>query len=111
MTTTASELQTKGAAAREAPAPLARLSAETRNAAILNIAGHLLEREADVLAANREDMEAGRSVGLSEALLDRLLLTHERLEGMAADVRQVGALPEPLGEISEIRPPPNGLPL
>ncbi len=111
MTSTASELRTKGAAAREAARALARLSAEVRDGAILNIAGHLLEREAEVLTANRKDMDAGRSGGLSEALLDRLLLTHERLEGMAADVRQVASLPDPLGEISDMHTLPNGLQL
>ncbi|TET95959.1 MAG: glutamate-5-semialdehyde dehydrogenase [Dehalococcoidia bacterium] len=111
MATPAAELRTKGAAAREAARALARLSAEVRNGAILNIASHLLEREAEVLAANRKDMEAGRRAGLSEALLDRLLLTHERLEGMAADVRQVATLPDPLGEVSDMRTLPNGLQL
>ncbi len=111
MTTTASELRTKGAAARDAARALARVSAEVRNGAILNIAGHLLEREADILAANRKDMDAGRSAGLTEALLDRLLLTHERLEGMAAEVRQVASLPDPLGDMSDMHTLPNGLQL
>jgi glutamate-5-semialdehyde dehydrogenase len=109
MTVTTSELETKGAAAREAARALARLSAEVRNVAILNVAGHLLEREAEVLVANRKDMEAGRRAGLSEALLDRLLLTRERLEGIAADVRQVASLPDPLGEVADMRILPNGL--
>ena len=111
MTTTASEVRTKGAAARNAARALARLSAEVRNRAILNIAGGLLERESEILAANGKDMEAGRRAGLSEALLDRLLLTHERLEGMAADVRQVASLPDPLGEVSDMRTMSNGLQL
>ncbi len=111
MTSRASELSTKGAAAREAARALARLSAEARNGAILNIASQLLEGEAKVLAANGKDMEAGRRAGLSEALLDRLLLTHQRLEGIAADVRQVASLPDPLGEVSDMRTLPNGLQL
>ena len=111
MTTTASEVRTKGAAARNAARALARLSAEVRNRAILNIAGGLLERESEILAANGKDREAGRRAGLSEALLDRLLLTHERLEGMAADVRQVASLPDPLGEVSDMRTMSNGLQL
>ena len=111
MTTNPSELQAKGAAARDAARALARLAAEVRNGAILNIASHLLERETEVLAANRKDMEAGQRAGLSEALLDRLLLTRERLEGMAADVSQVAALPDPLGEVSDMRTLPNGLQL
>jgi len=111
VTTTASEVRTKGAAARNAARALARLSAAQRNRAILNIAGGLLEREGEILAANGKDMEAGRRAGLSEALLDRLLLTHERLEGMAADVRQVASLPDPLGEVSDMRTMSNGLQL
>ncbi len=111
MTSRASELSTKGAAAREAARALARLSAEARNGAILNIASQLLEGEAKVLAANGKDMEAGRRAGLSEALLDRLLLTHQRLEGIAADVRQVASLPDPLGEVSDMHTLPNGLQL
>ncbi len=109
MTTTASDIQAKGAAAREAARALARLSAEVRNRALEAIAGALPARESDILAANAEDIEAGRQAGLSEAVLDRLLLTHERLEGIAADVRQVAMLPDPLGEMFDTRTLANGL--
>ncbi len=109
MTTTASDIQAKGAAAREAARALARLSAEVRNRALEAIADELPARESDILAANAEDMEAGRQAGLSEAVLDRLLLTHERLEGIAADVRQVAVLPDPLGEMFDTRTLANGL--
>ena len=109
MTTTASDIQAKGAAAREAARALARLSSEVRNRALEAIAGELPARESDILAANAEDMEAGRQAGLSEAVLDRLLLTHERLEGIAADVRQVAMLPDPLGEMFDTRTLGNGL--
>ncbi len=109
MTTTASDIQAKGAAAREAARALARLSAEVRNRALEAIAGELPARESDILAANAEDIEAGRQAGLSEAVLDRLLLTRERLEGIAADVRQVAMLPDPLGEMFDTRTLANGL--
>jgi len=109
VTTTASDIQAKGAAAREAARALARLSAEVRNRALEAIADELPARESDILAANAEDMEAGRQAGLSEAVLDRLLLTHERLEGIAADVRQVAVLPDPLGEMFDTRTLANGL--
>ncbi len=109
MTTTASDIQAKGAAAREAARALARLSAEVRNRALEAIADELPARESDILAANAEDIEAGRQAGLSEAVLDRLLLTHERLEGIAADVRQVAMLPDPLGEMFDTRTLANGL--
>ena len=109
MTTTASDIQAKGAAAREAARALARLSSEVRNRALEAIAGELPVRESDILAANAEDIEAGRQAGLSEAVLDRLLLTGERLEGIAADVRQVAMLPDPLGEMFDTRTLANGL--
>ena len=109
MTTTASDIQAKGAAAREAARALARLSSEVRNRALEAIAGELPARESDILAANAEDMEAGRQAGLSETVLDRLLLSGERLEGIAADVRQVAMLPDPLGEMFDTRTLANGL--
>ncbi|HEU4760039.1 MAG TPA: glutamate-5-semialdehyde dehydrogenase [Dehalococcoidia bacterium] len=109
MTTTAADVQAIGAAAREASRRLARLSTDAKNAALLNIARRLLEREPETLAANTQDMEAGRAAGLSEAVLDRLRLTRERLEGIAADVRAVAALPDPVGEMLDMRTLPNGL--
>ncbi|MCH7523289.1 MAG: gamma-glutamyl-phosphate reductase, partial [Chloroflexi bacterium] len=109
MTTTASDIQAKGAAARDAARALARLSVEVRNRALEAIAGELPARESDILAANAKDIEAGRQAGLSEAVLDRLLLTRERLEGIAADVRQVAMLPDPLGEMFDTRTLANGL--
>ncbi|MDO8611466.1 MAG: glutamate-5-semialdehyde dehydrogenase [Dehalococcoidia bacterium] len=109
MTTTASDLQTKGVAAKAAARALARLSSEVKSQALRNVARDLLARDAEVLAANARDIEAGRQAGLSEAVLDRLLLTRERLEGIAADVRQVSLLPDPIGEVFEMRTLPNGL--
>ncbi len=109
MTTTASELQAIGDAARQASRQLARLSSDTKNRALLNVARDLLERESGILAANRQDIEAGHRAGLSEAVLDRLLLTHERLEGIAADIHQVTLLPDPVGEVFDMRTLPNGL--
>ena len=109
MTTTASDLQAKGVAAKAAARALARLSADVKSQALRNVARDLLARDAEVLAANARDIEAGRQAGLSEAVLDRLLLTRERLEGIAADVQQVALLPDPIGEVFEMRTLPNGL--
>jgi len=109
VTTTASDLQTKGVAAKAAARALARLSADVKSQALRNVARDLLARDAEVLAANARDIEAGRQAGLSEAVLDRLLLTRERLEGIAADVRQVSLLPDPIGEVFDMRTLPNGL--
>lgn len=109
MTTTASELQTKGQAARRAARELARTSTETKNQALLNIADALSARATDILSANEQDVEAGRQAGLSAAVIDRLTLNRGKLEAIAEDVRQVSMLPDPVGEIMDGRTLPNGL--
>ncbi|MBI4233651.1 MAG: glutamate-5-semialdehyde dehydrogenase, partial [Chloroflexi bacterium] len=103
------DLEIKGRAARAAARQLARSSTDVKDRALLSIAEALGVRQDEVLAANRQDMEAGRRAGLSEALLDRLLLTPERLAGIAADVRGVAALPDPVGEHFDVRTLANGL--
>ena len=102
-------LEEKGKAARAASRGLARLSTEVKNRALLGIADALLARRDDVLAANQTDRDAGRADGLSDALLDRLLLTPDRLEAMASDLRNIAALPDPVGEMFDTRTLPNGL--
>ncbi|MBI1885224.1 MAG: glutamate-5-semialdehyde dehydrogenase [Chloroflexi bacterium] len=109
MTTTSSEVEAKAAAAREASRGLARLSTEVKNAALRNAADALLEREGDILRANQHDLQAGREAGLSEAVLDRLMLSHDRLETIAGDVGSVALLPDPVGEVIDMRTLPNGM--
>ena len=109
MTTAIDELTAKGLAARAAARHLARLSTGVKDRALLNIADALKTREAEVLEANRRDLQAGKEAGLSDAMLERLLLNSERLEGMAADVRTVTSLPDPVGETFDMRTLPNGL--
>ena len=98
MTTATAELVTKAKAARAAARPLRTLTAEAKNAALEEIAAALERDRQAVLEANAADMEAGAEAGLSDAMLDRLMLNEERLAGMAADVRAVAALPDPVGE-------------
>ena len=109
MTIEVSEVGAKGAAAREASRSLARLSTTVKDRALLGIARDLLEHESYVLSANREDIEAGRAAGLSNAVIDRLFLSHERLEAIANDVRKVSLLPDPVGEMIDMRTLPNAL--
>ncbi len=109
MTTAVDDLVEKGKAARAASRKLARLSSDAKRKALLNIADALVAQQEDLLEANERDYAAGRSNGLSEALLDRLLLTPERLEAMSGDVRGISALPDPVGEIFDMRTLPNGL--
>ena len=109
MTIEVSEVGAKGTAARAASRTLARLSTAVKDQALLGIARDLLEHESYILSANREDMDAGRAAGLSNAVLDRLFLSHERLEAIANDVRKVSLLPDPIGEMIDMRTLPNGL--
>ena len=88
---------------------LATLSTAARNQALLAMADALLREELVVLAANAADMEAGRAKSLKASLLDRLLLTPERLADMAEGLRQVAALPDPVGAILGGSTLPNGL--
>ena len=109
MATLADTLVEKGRAARAASRRLARLSSEVKDRALRNIADALLAGQEGILAANEKDYQAARSGGLSEALLDRLMLDPGRLEDMARDVRGVEALPDPVGEVFDMRTLPNGL--
>jgi glutamate-5-semialdehyde dehydrogenase len=109
MVTTAEQLETMGRAARAAARKLAYLNTEVKNRALENVAAALVREQDAILAANSQDLAAGRAAGLSEALLDRLLLTPERLRSLANDVRAVAALPDPVGEIFDMRTMPNGL--
>ena len=103
------ELEVKGRAARKAARKLATISAGVKNAALQNVADELKAREEEILAANEKDIANGRKRGLEEYFLDRLLLTPERLEGLASDVRGIAALPDPIGEVIDQRNMPNGM--
>ncbi len=103
------ELEEKGKAAKAASKKLAFLSTEIKNKALLNISEALMDRRDEVLAANKADYDEGEASGMSEAMLDRLMLSPSRLEGMAQDIRTVAGLPDPVGEVIEMRTLPNGL--
>jgi glutamate-5-semialdehyde dehydrogenase len=97
--------------ARTAAAALAPLPRAAKDAALEAMAD-ALERETDaILAANAEDVEAGRTGGTSEALLDRLALTPERIRAMADGLRHVATLPDPVGEVVRGSTLANGLEL
>lgn len=103
------ELRAKAMAAREVSKTLARLSTEVKNRALKNVADKLLARQGEILSANQQDLEEARAGGMSEAMLDRLLLNPERLAEIAQGVREVAALPDPVGEVFDMRTLPNGL--
>jgi glutamate-5-semialdehyde dehydrogenase len=95
--------------ARLAARTLSRASGLEREAALLAISDEIENRIPEILAANKEDMGRGRVEGMSPQLLDRLLLTSERVLGIAEGVRQVANLPDPLGVTLRESTLPNGL--
>jgi len=103
------ELEEKGKAAKAASRRLAYLSADVKNRALHNVADDLLTKKDEILAANQIDYKEAEESGMSEAMLDRLMLSTERLEAIARDVLAVAALPDPVGEIFDMRTLPNGL--
>jgi glutamate-5-semialdehyde dehydrogenase len=109
MATTASSVAAICAGARDASRVLARLDGETRAAALHAMASALETRADEILEANARDMQTGVEAEIGGALLDRLKLTPERLAGIAADVRVIASLPDPVGETIEGHRLPNGL--
>jgi glutamate-5-semialdehyde dehydrogenase len=103
------ELKAKGMAAKAAAHKLAFTPTDIKNKALNNIAGDLLARKGEILAANKKDCDTAKDSGMGEALLDRLLLNEERLKGIATDTRAVAALPDAIGEIFDMRTMPNSL--
>ena len=103
------QLEQQGAAAKAASRKLAIAGTTKKNEALDVIASALLAQQDHWLAANREDLEAAKEAGMRPAMLDRLTLTPERIAGIVDGVRQVAALPDPIGhsDWSEVRP--NGL--
>ena len=104
MKTTQEILQQAKAAAGE----LARLTSAQKNAALLKMADELQRRSAEILAANAQDVEAAKST-LGEVMIDRLRLDEKRIAGMAQGIREVAALPDPVGKTLEENRLPNGL--
>ena len=103
------ELEAKGKAAKEASRKMAYLSTEIKNKALYNIADDLLSKKDTILAANRRDYDTAKKSGMNAAMLDRLLLTADRIKGIAADVVSVTALPDPIGDVFDMHTMPNGL--
>ncbi len=102
-------VEAKARAAREAARTLALCSSKLRNDALSQMARGLEEKGAMILEANRADLDRARGRGHPRAFLDRLTLTEARIEEMAAGLRQVAALPDPVGKTVEIWRRPNGL--
>src|SRR5919199_4763834 len=96
-------------AARDAARVLAQVDAQTKDRALEALAAALEARVPEIVEANAADLEAGRAAGLSDALLDRLALDAGRVAAIAAGVRDIAALPDPVGEVIDGRRLANGL--
>ena len=109
MTNAITELKTKAKAAKEASRPLAYLSTDIKNKALHNVAEDLRSKTKEIIAANKLDMAQAAANGINETMQDRLLLNEKRLQAMADDVLVVAGLPDPVGEVFDMRTMPNGL--
>jgi glutamate-5-semialdehyde dehydrogenase len=95
--------------AREASAILAKAGADKRTAALKAMARRIRDAQPAILAANAKDMEAAKTKGLTDAMLDRLELTPKRIEGVASGLEDVAGLPDPVGSVIAKWTRPNGL--
>ncbi len=102
-------LQEQGRLAKEATYVLATAGTQKKNAALEAIAEVLTLRQDEWLSANAADVSAAKEEGMRPAMLDRLTLTPERIAGIVDGVRQVAALPDPIGQVTKMETRPNGL--
>ena len=102
-------LQIIGQNAKQSSRLLAGMSGSLRNTALEAMAQGLLEERGALLQANETDLQNGRQNGMRDSMLDRLRLTNERIEGMASGIREVAALPDPVGRTLSGTTAANGL--
>lgn len=104
-----SYMQTVGRNARAASRAMASSSTAAKNQALFAMARRIRERGESLLAANRQDLEQARADGLEPAMIDRLTLTAKGVESMAQGLEQIAALPDPIGEITDVKRRPTGI--
>jgi glutamate-5-semialdehyde dehydrogenase len=102
-------MQSLGRQARAAARELARADTGAKNAALASMAAAIRRDSAKLIAANALDIESARSSGKDAAFIDRLTLTAKSVESMAAGLEQVATLPDPIGEVTEVRERPSGI--
>ncbi len=102
-------MQALGRAAREAARAMARAETAAKNRALEAMAAAIEREQARLIAENAKDVEAARAKGLEPALIDRLTLTAKRIAAMADGLRQIAQLPDPVGEIIDLRYRPSGI--
>ena len=100
---------TLGKQARAAARELARASTASKNAALAAMAAAIRRDAAKLIAANAKDIESARAAGKDAAFIDRLTLSAKSVESMAVGLEQVASLPDPIGEVTEVRKQPSGI--
>lgn len=103
------DLEKQGKLAKAASYELAAAGTDIKDRALSAIADILTDRAEEWLSANEEDLKAAEASGMKKAMLDRLRLTRERIDGIVEGVRQVKALPDPIGHVDSMDVRPNGL--
>ena len=98
-----------GENARAASREMARANTGAKNSALLAIADSIMASQARLMEENSKDLEKGKADGLDDALLDRLALNEERIEGMAEGLRQIATLADPVGAVSDLNYRPSGI--
>lgn len=106
---TSSEVRTKGKLAKDASYLMNLKTTEEKNAALAKIADQLLLEKDAIIEANEKDLASGKENGLSESILDRIMLNENRIEAMAEAINQLIVLPDPVGEVLENITKDNGL--
>lgn len=103
------DIRSQALACRDAAHAVAALSSAAKAQLLIDMAAQLLHDEAAILAANAQDIEAARAAGIGPAMLDRLLLNPARIAGIADALREVAALPDPVGQLTHRDVRPNGI--
>ena len=102
-------IESIGKNARSAAKELRVASTGKKNSALVNIAKHIDAKRKDILDANKKDLNNGKNIGLDDALLDRLMLDNERVDGIILSLNQIVALADPIGEITDLKYRPSGI--
>lgn len=102
-------ITTLGKNARIASAKLRSATTQEKNAALDSIAQQIDNSRSKIIKENQKDLEAGEKQGLDEALLDRLMLDDERIDGVIESLKQIASLPDPVGEITDLKYRPSGI--
>ena len=102
-------MKTVGEQAKLAARQISQTVSASKNQALINIADEIIAQRQQIILENQKDLNLGKEKGLSEALLDRLTLDQSTIEAMALGVRQIAVLPDPVGEVSDLKYRPSGI--